>query len=252
MVKKITIVTIVTLMLMGCFSLPLFAQSAPSHLIHVYIPIVEYYSSGNETGQTGTANNNWYVRFQEYVYEGYPFEEQDTEYQVTVTQINRFEFMSKDYFSETDVTIFVVDAPTDTKETFSYTTDKATERATGVSLRQNGTNFDLVELYNEVDTEGNTTSYYEWSYRIRVEKGKGTDLHIWLNVPARYYEYQEQIKSDQEIIDELLSQIPPIDVNVSVQAPAGLYDMLYEAIPFAVPFTLLAISLALVGFVIRG
>lgn len=239
---------------MGVISLPCFAVETPSHEIRIHIPKLVYYKESG-TQQMGTANNNWYVEYETYVYEGFAFEDVDTEYQITISQHNLFDYQGQSYESDTVVTVWVVDAPTETKEEYIYYSNRSVERVTGVQLRENGHVYPLDELYNYVDREGTTESAYEWSYRIRVEKGKSTYYDLYLYVPARHYNYAETEKSDEELIDDLLEQVGGIDeidysdINATdfKDVTDMLFDMWYiELICVAV------ISISAIGYVLYG
>lgn len=249
--KKYLTICLISVLLFVALPLGSFAQGGASHDIYIHIPKIVYYKGGS-----GTAQSNWYVEYVTYHYEGYVFEDIDTEYQITVYQNNIFEYQSYDYSSETECTIYVVDAPTETKETYTFTSNSSVIRPSGVQLRQNGKIYPLQEEYMNVLPDGTTESAYSWTTRVLVEKGKSMYMNIWLYTPARHYNYEEETVTDEELIQQLLEQyggmMNILDPEKAVSQFAVVISTITNGFPVINNILLSVFSIVLIGFLLFG
>lgn len=209
MIKKIVIITIVTLMLMGCFSLPLFAQITPpseqvGHYVNVFAPVVSVQNgTGDQTGNETITQVDY-----EQIADFSPAndeEQQDMRYIVTiVTQV--YATLDKGYRADTHV-IYTYGEGDESQNVqgVTYTTTKPYSTVKQYSFAPNRQPFEL-ELVVDAEQNADGTIYSEYRTSLTLglfEGGKTSITNIYLWCDAVFLARQNDVMTDVEIIERV-------------------------------------------------
>lgn len=242
-----TVVMIVLLLTIGgTMCLPSFAYTANTgHVINVYFPHVSHKNDGNTI--VTYKDENYF----EPNYDDAPSNAYDTTHILNIiTTVD----MSADfrYSSETVILYNYGDNDFNDQQALYYECDSPLETVTAVTLGLGRTPIPMELVVDDMYADGSFHKEYRLSMQLGpVQAGHNSIFNLYLWVPAVTSMVQDQIVTDEQLINELLGQVPTSIGTPDAQAWLDV-NGLANALPYGVELMVLAITLAVVGYLITA